>query len=159
VLGNHWKNYRQGCIDAGREVDPANWRVVRTVLVAPTDEEARARAFSAQGSQRYFFNHFFKVFSRARQLDAVRPRPGVADQDITLEDIIESRLIYGSPQTVAGRLAALRKTAGPFGTLLISGMDWSGPNADWERESLTLLAHEVMPLLRKQIAVDEAAQV
>jgi alkanesulfonate monooxygenase SsuD/methylene tetrahydromethanopterin reductase-like flavin-dependent oxidoreductase (luciferase family) len=159
VLGNHWKNYRQGCIDAGREVDPANWRVVRTILVARTDEEARARAFSAQGSQRYFFNHFFKVFSRARQLDAVRPRPGVADQDITLEDIIESRLIYGSPQTVAGRLAALRKTAGPFGTLLISGMDWSGPNADWERESLTLLAHEVMPLLRKQIAVDEAAQV
>jgi alkanesulfonate monooxygenase SsuD/methylene tetrahydromethanopterin reductase-like flavin-dependent oxidoreductase (luciferase family) len=157
VLGNHWKNYRQGCLDAGRELDPVNWRVVRSVLVAPTDEEARARAFSAEGSQRYFFNHFFKVFSKIRQLDAVRPRPGMADGDITLDGIIESRLIYGSPQTVAMRLAELRKSIGPFGTLLISGMDWSGPNADWERESLTLLAQDVLPALRKQIAIDEAA--
>src|SRR4051812_41092609 len=156
VLGNHWKNYRQGCIEAGREVDPVNWRLVRSVLVAPTDEEARARAFSPQGAQRYFFNHFFKVFTKVRQLDAVRPRPGVADADITLDDIIESRLIYGSPRTVATKLATLRKAIGPFGTLLISGMDWSGPNAEWERESLTLLAEDVLPLLRKQIAVDEA---
>ncbi|MFM9970622.1 MAG: LLM class flavin-dependent oxidoreductase [Burkholderiales bacterium] len=159
MLGNHWNNYRQGCIDAGREVDGANWRVVRAVLVAPTDEEARARAFSAQGSLRYFFNYFFKIFSKAGNLDAVRPRPGVADADVTVDDIIESRLIYGSPQTVAMKLAALRKATGPFGTLLISGMDWSGPNEDWERESLTLLAREVLPLWRKAIAMDEAATV
>lgn len=159
VLGNHWKNYRQGCIDAGREADPVNWRLVRSVLVAPTDEEARKRAYSQEGSQRYFFNHFFKVFSKVRQLDPVRPRPGVADEDITVDDIIESRLIYGSAQTVAAKLAALRKAIGPFGTLLISGMDWSGPNKDWERESLTLLAKDVLPLLRKQISIDEAAQV
>jgi alkanesulfonate monooxygenase SsuD/methylene tetrahydromethanopterin reductase-like flavin-dependent oxidoreductase (luciferase family) len=159
VLGNHWKNYRQGCADAGREADPRNWRVVRSVLVAPSDEEAHARAFSAEGSQRQFFNHFFRVFSRVKQLDAVRPRPGVADADITVDDIIESRLIYGSPRTVATRLAALRKAVGTFGTLLISGMDWSGPNAEWERESLTLLAEQAMPLLKTQIAADEAAQV
>ena len=136
-----------------------NWRLVRSVLVAPTDEEARKRAFSPEGSQRHFFNHFFKVFSKIRQLDPVRPRPGVADGDITVDDIIESRLIYGSPQTVAAKLAALRKSIGPFGTLLISGMDWSGPNKDWERESLTLLAQDVLPLLRKQISIDEAAPV
>jgi alkanesulfonate monooxygenase SsuD/methylene tetrahydromethanopterin reductase-like flavin-dependent oxidoreductase (luciferase family) len=159
MLGNHWKNYRQGCIDAGRDVENLHWRLARNVLVAPTDEEARARAFSAEGSQRYHFNHFFKVFSKIRQLDPVRPRPGVADADITVDDIIESRLIYGSPRTVATKLATLRKAIGPFGTLLISGMDWSGPNAEWERESLTLLAREVRPLLREQIAIDEAAKI
>ena len=67
-------------------------------------------------------------------LAVLRPRPDMADHDITPEGIIESRLIDGSPQTVAGKLAAIRKQAGPFGTLLVSGMDWSGPNAAWERE-------------------------
>ena len=79
------------------------------------------------------------------------------DSEITLDAIIESRLIYGSPQTVAAKLARLRKQVGPFGTLLVSGMDWSGPNAAWERESLLRLAQEVLPILREQIAIDEAA--
>src|SRR6185312_1219606 len=99
-LGNHWKNYRQGCADAGCEADPANWRVCRSVLVAPTDDEARARALSPEGAQRNFFNHFLRIFGRAKQLDAVRPRPGMPDNEITLDGIIESRTIYGSPQTV-----------------------------------------------------------
>ena len=157
ILGNHWRNYRQGCLDADRPVEPENWRVVRSVLVAPTDEEARARAFSPESAQRYYFNHFFQVFSKARQLDPVRPRPGMADSDITVDGIIESRLIYGSPKTVAARLAELRKETGPFGTLLVSGMDWSGPNAEWERESLALLAQEVAPTLEKQVALDDVA--
>jgi alkanesulfonate monooxygenase SsuD/methylene tetrahydromethanopterin reductase-like flavin-dependent oxidoreductase (luciferase family) len=153
----HWKNYRQGCLDAGREVTPENWRVVRTVFVAATDEEARARAFGPGSAYRYFFEHFFKVFTKNKMLAVLRPRPDMAEHDITLEAIIESRLIYGSPQTVAGKLAALRKQAGPFGTLLVSGIDWTGPNAAWQRESLSRLAQEVMPLLREQIAIDEAA--
>ena len=156
ALGHHWKSYRQGCRDAGRAVDPKNWRVARSVLVAPTDAEARARAFSPEGAQRYFFNHFFKVFSKARLLDAVRPRPGMPDDEITIDGIIESRLIYGSPQTVAAKLVGLRKQVGPFGTLLVSGMDWSGPNAAWERESLTLLAQEVAPIVRRETVLEEA---
>jgi alkanesulfonate monooxygenase SsuD/methylene tetrahydromethanopterin reductase-like flavin-dependent oxidoreductase (luciferase family) len=156
ALGHHWRNYRQGCLDAGREVDSRNWRVVRSVLVAATDEEARARAFSAEGSLRYFFGHMLKVFRNNNLLGALRPHPGMPDSEITLDAIIESRLIYGSPQTVAGKLARLRKQVGPFGTLLVSGMDWTGPNAAWERESLSLLAQEVLPILRKQIATDEA---
>ena len=134
-----------------------NWRVVRSVLVAATDEEARARAFSPESSQRYFFGHMFKVFRNNNLLDALRPHPGMPDSEITLDAIIESRLIYGSPQTVAAKLARLRKQVGPFGTLLVSGMDWTGPNAAWERESLSRLAQEVLPILREQIAIDEAA--
>ena len=90
-------------------------------------------------------------------LGALRPRAGVPDSEITLDAIIESRVILGSPRTVATELAHLRKEAGPFGTLLVSGMDWSGPNAAWERESLSRLSQEVMPLLHKQIALDEVA--
>jgi alkanesulfonate monooxygenase SsuD/methylene tetrahydromethanopterin reductase-like flavin-dependent oxidoreductase (luciferase family) len=78
------------------------------------------------------------------------------DGDITVDGIIESRLIYGSPQTVAAKLVGLHKQVGPFGTLLVSGMDWSGPNADWEKESLTLLAKDVAPIVRKQTLLEEA---
>src|SRR5687767_15928590 len=44
---------------------------------------------------------------------------------------------------------ALRDKVGPFGTLLVTGVDWSGPNAAWGRESMRLLADVVMPLVRR----------
>ena len=58
-------------------------------------------------------------------------------------------MIYGAPKTVAAKLAALRTEIGPFGHLLITGVDWSGPNAAWERESMHRLVEEVMPALRE----------
>jgi alkanesulfonate monooxygenase SsuD/methylene tetrahydromethanopterin reductase-like flavin-dependent oxidoreductase (luciferase family) len=42
----------------------------------------------------------------------------MADDEITADAIMESRLIFGSPRTVAEKLARLRQQAGPFGTLL-----------------------------------------
>ena len=33
------------------------------------------------------------------------------------------------------------------GGLLVTGVDWTGPNSEWERESLTLLAKEVIPMV------------
>lgn len=156
-LSLHWYHYRQGCRDSGLEADPRNWRIARSVLVAASDEEARVRAFSPESSQRNFFGHFFKIFRRNNLLAALCPDSKLPDSEITVDSVIESRLIYGSPVTVAAKLARLRKQVGPFGTLLVSGMDWTGPNAAWERESLSRLAQEVLPLLRKQIAIDEAA--
>ena len=149
ALAQHWRNYRQGCLDAGRQVDPQNWRVVRSVLVAATDEEARARAFSPDSAHRNFFGHFFKIFGRNKMLGVLRSHAGMAESEITVDTIMESRLIYGSPKTVAAKLADLSEQVGPFGTLLVSGMHWSGPNAAWDRESLTRLTHEVIPLLGK----------
>ena len=151
-LANHWTLYQEGCLEAGRELDPANWRVVRPVFVAATDEEARARVLSPDSAYRYFFGHMLKVFTRTNYLDAIRPHPDMADADITVDAIIESRLIFGSPQTVLARLIALREQVGPFGNLLVSGMDWSGPNAAWERESLSRIATEVMPAFRRHAA-------
>jgi len=43
----------------------------------------------------------------------------------------------------------LRDAAGPFGTLLMTGLDWSGPNRGWERDSMRLLAEQVMPKFRQ----------
>ena len=40
TVASHWKVYCDGCGDVGRKPDGADWRVARTVLVAPTDQEA-----------------------------------------------------------------------------------------------------------------------
>ena len=67
-------------------------------------------------------------------------------------------MIFGSSRTVLAELTALREQAGPFGTLLLSAVDWAGPNAAWERESLTRVAQEVIPALREQLAAGRQAR-
>ena len=65
--------------------------------------------------------------------------------------LLESRVIYGSPRTVTHQLDAFREQVGPFGTLVVSAMDWSGPNQAWEKESFHLLTQEVMPAWRNRL--------
>ncbi len=74
----------------------------------------------------------------------------MADADITLDDIIESRLIYGSPRNRCQTFAALRKMIGLFGTLLISGMDYLDQR--YGNGIADPSAKDVVLLLRKQIA-------
>jgi alkanesulfonate monooxygenase SsuD/methylene tetrahydromethanopterin reductase-like flavin-dependent oxidoreductase (luciferase family) len=149
-LANHWALYRQGCEEAGRPADGRDWRVCRTVFVAATDEEARARLYAAEGGYRHFYGHMHKVYTQLGRLAVFKTRPDMRDDEVTVDTFIEQRTIFGSPKTVLGKLTALRETVGPFGTLLLSAVDWAGPNAAWERESWTRLAQEVMPALAKE---------
>jgi hypothetical protein len=73
----------------------------------------------------------------------------MADDKATVEAITEGCVLYGSAKTLLDKLVAFRDTVGPFGTLLMTGLDWSGPNAAWERESMRLLAQDVMPKFRQ----------
>ncbi|MEF7617217.1 hypothetical protein V4F39_25110 [Aquincola sp. MAHUQ-54] len=52
---------------------------------------------------------------------------------------------------MADKLLAFRERTGPFGCLLMAMMDGSGANLAREFESMTLLAHEVMPAVRAAI--------
>ena len=80
----------------------------------------------------------------------------MTDEEATVEVITEGSVIYGSPKTFLDKLVALREEVGPFGTLLMTGLDWSGPNGAWERESMRLLAQEVMPKFRQHAAAQVA---
>src|SRR5258708_28685508 len=44
LLASHWPMYRQGCEQGGRPVDPANWRVAKSIFVA--DDEATAQRYA-----------------------------------------------------------------------------------------------------------------
>ena len=151
-LARHWTMYREGCAEAGRIADGADWRVCRTVHVAATDEEARAHVYAAAGGYRHFYGHMHTVFTQLGRLGVFKSRPDMRDEDVTIDTMIAQRTIFGSPRTVLGELVALRQAAGPFGTLLLSAVDWSGPNAAWERESWSRLTQEVIPALREQTA-------
>jgi alkanesulfonate monooxygenase SsuD/methylene tetrahydromethanopterin reductase-like flavin-dependent oxidoreductase (luciferase family) len=93
-----------------------------------------------------------EMLSRVGLLGSLKPRPEMTDEEATVDAITEGSVIYGSPQTFLDKLVALRDEAGPFGTLLMTGLDWSGPNRAWERESMRLLAQEVMPKFRQHAA-------
>jgi len=126
------------------------------VHVAGTDVEARAHVYSEQSAYRYAFGYLHEVLRRAGRLSGLKSHPDQPDSDVTVESVIEARVIHGSPQTVAEKLLAFRQQVGPFGHVLVTGADWSGPNREWEQESMRRLAEEVMPLMRRQATVQAA---
>jgi hypothetical protein len=123
---------------------------------ARTESEARERVFGEHGSNRYFYAYMREVLSRVGLLGSLKPRPEMSDDEATVEAITEGSVLYGSPPTFLDKLIALRDEAGPFGTLLMTGLDWSGPNRAWERESMRLLAQDVMPKFRQHVAANAA---
>ena len=133
-----------------------DWRVASYILVAGSDAEARERVFAPDSSYRYTFGYLYEVLKRSGRLANLKPRRDMRDEDLTVDAIIEGRVLYGSPETVASRLIAFRDRVGPFGTLLVTGVDWGGRNAAWGRESMRRLAEEVMPVVRRHAAAQAA---
>jgi alkanesulfonate monooxygenase SsuD/methylene tetrahydromethanopterin reductase-like flavin-dependent oxidoreductase (luciferase family) len=46
---SHWEAYAEGCEKAGRPADPDIWRVARSIIVAPSDQEARDYVLNPEG--------------------------------------------------------------------------------------------------------------
>jgi alkanesulfonate monooxygenase SsuD/methylene tetrahydromethanopterin reductase-like flavin-dependent oxidoreductase (luciferase family) len=157
AVATHWQTYSKACAETGRPARGENWRVARNVMVAESDAEAQDRVFSADGSNRYFYTYMREVLSRVGILSVMKPDPDMPDDKATVEVITEGCMLYGSPKTFIDKLIAFREEVGPFGTLLMTGLDWSGVNRDWERNSMRLLAQEVMPKVR-QHAMASAAE-
>ena len=125
-------------------------------MVAPTDAEARNRVFGEHGANRFFFTYMRKVLGSVGLLSVLKPQPDMPDAQATIEAITDGCVIHGSPKTVLDKLVAFREQVGPFGTLLMTGLDWGGPNEAWERQSMQLLAHEVMPKFRQHVLMQAA---
>jgi alkanesulfonate monooxygenase SsuD/methylene tetrahydromethanopterin reductase-like flavin-dependent oxidoreductase (luciferase family) len=153
VIQSHWKKYVEGCDSIGREPTGEDWRVSRNMVIAQTDSEARDRVFDPEGGNFYYFSYLWEVLKAADYTAVMKQDPTVADEDLSVEDLIESMVLYGSPDTVTEKLQALREDTGPFGTLLLSMMDGSGVNESRERETMALLANEVAPRFAKEPAL------
>jgi alkanesulfonate monooxygenase SsuD/methylene tetrahydromethanopterin reductase-like flavin-dependent oxidoreductase (luciferase family) len=156
AVASHWAIYSQARAETGKPADGADWRVARNVLVAPSDAEAQDRVHGDKGSNRYFFTYIRAALSGVGLLSILKPRPEMADDEATVEAITEGCILYGSPKTLLDKLVAFREQVGPFGTLLMTGLDWAGPNEGWERQSMQLLADEVMPRFQQHTQAQAA---
>ena len=126
VVRAHVEGYLEGQRAAGLSESASGWRVARNIFVA--DDEATARRYVERkdGAHAFYFHVMRTKLATAKALD-----------------VLDDRVIAGTPQSVAEQIVALRREVGEFGTLLYTGHDWVEP--ELARRSMELMAREVLP--------------
>ncbi len=145
-VNSHWIKYVEGCERVGRTPELADWRVAKTIFVAPDDRTAQAYAMGTDGPYYYYYRSLFSKLKRRGALGVFKEHIDQPDDEITLDKVMEKLVIHGSPARVADQLAMLRAETGEFGTLLYAGVDWKDPQL--ARESMRLMAEQVAPTIR-----------
>jgi alkanesulfonate monooxygenase SsuD/methylene tetrahydromethanopterin reductase-like flavin-dependent oxidoreductase (luciferase family) len=146
---SHWPKYVEGCEQAGRPADPANWRVAKSICVADDDATARDYATAANGPYRYYYSQLLTKLVRNGRAELFKTRRDQPDSEITLDNVSDQLVIHGSPNKVVDQLLAFREQVGDFGTLLYAGKDWT--DRDLGRRSMVLMAEKVLPALNAAI--------
>ena len=142
-VASHWAAVEEGAARAGRTADRSDWRMVREVFVADTDEEAVRWSIRAHMGRMYS-EYFLPLLSEFGFLEHLKHDTHVADSDVTAEYCAVHNWIIGSPDTVAGKIEQIFDDVGGFGQLLVFGFDYADDPEPW-RHSLELLAREVRP--------------
>jgi alkanesulfonate monooxygenase SsuD/methylene tetrahydromethanopterin reductase-like flavin-dependent oxidoreductase (luciferase family) len=145
-LAGHWEVYAEGAKSAGRVADRRDWRVVRDVIVADTDEAAMELAMSTairRHQEEWVIPH------NARAISAGLPE-GMSIDDVDVSFLAQYMWIVGSPETVVERLAQEYTACGGYGTLLTYNFDCHAEPEGFRRH-LELLGTEVAPRLTERI--------
>lgn len=143
ITAQHWEAVAEGAARTGRTPDRNQWRIIRDVYVAPTDDEARELAIGGIMGRcwREFLLPIYLGLGLGRFLKRDDSMP---DEAVDLEYLAENLWLVGSPETVADRILGLQEKTGGFGYLLIVSYDATGERESWDR-SLRLLMDEVLP--------------
>jgi alkanesulfonate monooxygenase SsuD/methylene tetrahydromethanopterin reductase-like flavin-dependent oxidoreductase (luciferase family) len=142
-VASHWEAVEIGAARTGRTPKRSDWRLVREVFVADTDEEAwRLSAGGMMG--RMMREYFLQLLGNFGFLEYLKHDPNVADSDVTPEYCARHNWLVGSPATVAEKLERIYHEAGGFGGLLVFGFDYADNPQAWHN-SLKLLVEEVGP--------------
>ena len=138
----------EGAKVAGRKPPSrSEWRIVRDVWVADTDEEAREGAMNGMlGRAWRDYLHPLFSFGAYPFVSFMKHDESIPDDDVTLDYMLDNLWIVGSPETVERKLRDLYHTVGGFGTLLWLTFDHSEDREAYEK-SVRLLSQEVMPRL------------
>lgn len=152
---SHWEAYVEGAEAAGRLADPDIWRVVRTIVVAPSDEEAREFVLDPEGPLSFWFRYVLSAMRSRGALSLVASEDHPDPDSLTWEEMALEQVTLGSPQAVVDQLVALRDLTGHFGVLTAMAFEWT--DADFCRRSMRLLAEDVMPALSRHAETTPAA--
>jgi len=156
-VASHWDSVVAGARRGGRTANRADWRIVREIFVADTDEEAwRLSAGGMMG--RMYTEYFLPLLGSFGFKEFLKHKPEVSDDEVTTEYCGRHNWIVGSPRTVVARLEEVYRELGGFGCILLFCFDYADNPQAW-RHSMELLAREVMPKLKhlKPNAVQTAA--
>jgi alkanesulfonate monooxygenase SsuD/methylene tetrahydromethanopterin reductase-like flavin-dependent oxidoreductase (luciferase family) len=126
------------------------------VLVTETNAEAEAYLARPESAVRYYFYYLSSLMKKAGFSQIMKGLEQMSDEQLTVDWAIDNIVIAGSPATVIEQLLAVREQVGPFGTLVLTGLDWDD-KALWQR-SMALMANEVMPALRQATGTAIAAE-
>jgi alkanesulfonate monooxygenase SsuD/methylene tetrahydromethanopterin reductase-like flavin-dependent oxidoreductase (luciferase family) len=146
ITAQHWDAVVEGATRTGRVPDRSEWRIIRDVYVAPTDEEAREIAINGIMGRcwREFLLPIYLGLGLGRFL---KHDPSVPDEAVDVEYMADHLWFVGSPETVANQIQGLYEQTGGFGHLLIVCYDSTDERESWDR-SLRLLMDEVLPKCR-----------
>jgi alkanesulfonate monooxygenase SsuD/methylene tetrahydromethanopterin reductase-like flavin-dependent oxidoreductase (luciferase family) len=145
-VGSHWESVEEGARKSGRTPYRGDWRMVREVFVAETDD--RAFKLSAGGMMgRQMREYFLPLLGAFGFLEYLKHDPGVPDSDVTPDYCARHNWLIGSPATVAEKLERIYHEVGGFGTLLVFCFDYADQPEAW-RTSLELLARDVLPRVK-----------
>jgi alkanesulfonate monooxygenase SsuD/methylene tetrahydromethanopterin reductase-like flavin-dependent oxidoreductase (luciferase family) len=156
-LAEQWESYTAGCAEGGHEAKREEWRVVRSIFVC--EDEKKAEAYGKtdpQSPYRQHFEHLLTKFRRGRALAGVKSDPEMPDDEVTLDYFVENCIIAGGVNSVVEDILAVHEAAGPFGTLVYAGKNWTDPTLS--RRSMELMAEEVMPAVNAAIGREAIAE-
>jgi len=154
-VASHWDSVEVGARRSGRTPDRRDWRIVREVFVADTDEEAwRLSVGGMMG--RMYTEYFLPLLGAFGFKEFLKHQPDVSDADVTADYCGRHNWVVGSPRTVATRLEQVYHELGGFGCILLFCFDYAD-NAEAWHQSMELLAREVMPKLAHLKPVPAAA--
>jgi len=155
-LTAHWQTVEESAAAVGRVAHRSDWRLAREVFVAETDAEAERLALKGMMG-RMSRDYILRIFEIFKFTDYLKHSPEVADSDVTPEYLAKHNWLIGSPTTVARKIEELYDQLGGFGCLLALGYDYIDQPEAW-RNSMELLAREVMPKLRHLVPVESRAK-
>jgi alkanesulfonate monooxygenase SsuD/methylene tetrahydromethanopterin reductase-like flavin-dependent oxidoreductase (luciferase family) len=142
-VASHWDSVEEGARRTGRTASRAEWRLVREVFVADTDQEAlRLSVGGMMGRQ--MREYFLPLLAAFGFTEFLKHDPGVPDGDVTPEYCAHHNWLVGAPRTVVEKLHRVYDEVGGFGTLLVFCFDYTENPQAWYH-SMELLAREVMP--------------
>jgi len=134
-LAAQWAITEDAAARAGRTANRDDWRVVVPVHLAETREQAIEEVRTGSGEW---------MFEYVQALTG-RPAPVPGPKDKAVDQMIEAgSWVVGTPDDLTEFIHGLQERTGGFGSFLIWGHEWAGPEAT--RRSYELLARHVMPV-------------
>jgi alkanesulfonate monooxygenase SsuD/methylene tetrahydromethanopterin reductase-like flavin-dependent oxidoreductase (luciferase family) len=153
---SHWDQYRAGAESSGRRPNRADWSLARSILVTESDQEAKDYLANDNCSPGWYYAYLRDNLGSFKMLRIFKPNESIPDDAVTVQNCFSWMMISGSPNTVLDKLVALIDEVGYFGTLLLTHKDWDVPTL--HQKSMTLLAEQVMPKLRRHLSKMKAAE-